>query len=91
VVAGDLNGDGLTDLVAGRRGGGLEAFIQGPAGHFSLERGGELDGLGRPYCIRLQDLNGDGLDDIIASYSPRKEELAGGVHVWLTRAAVSTP
>jgi hypothetical protein len=85
LAVGDLDGDGLTDLVAGRNGGGLEAYLQTEDGYFYLERGSELEGVGRPFDIRLIDLDGDGLDDIIAGCVTQDDEKPGGVYVWLTR------
>jgi hypothetical protein len=85
VATGDLDGDGRTDLVAGRNGGGLEAYLQTEDGQFYRERGTELSGIGRAFDIRLRDLDGDGRDDIIASCASRGEEKRGGVYVWLTR------
>ncbi len=84
IGVGDLNGDGRTDLVTGRKGGGLEAFLQTENGDFFLERGSELDGVGRAFDIRLVDLDGDGRDDIIAGCVEQGEK-PGGVYVWLTR------
>jgi len=84
LAVGDLNGDGRTDLVAGRNGGGLEAYLQTTDGDFYLERGSELEGVGRAFDIRLLDLDGDGRDDIIAGAVTQGEK-PGGVYVWLTR------
>ncbi len=84
IGVGDLNGDGRTDIVAGRKGGGLEAYLQTGDGEFYRERGNELDGVGRAFDIRLVDLDGDGLDDIIASCVEQGEK-PGGAYVWLTR------
>ena len=84
---GDLDGDGRTDLVAGRKNGGLEAYLQTEDGIFYRERGSELDGVGRAFDIRLVDLDGDGRDDIVASCAEQGEK-TGGVYVWLSRPAV---
>jgi hypothetical protein len=84
---GDLDGDGLTDLVAGRKGGGLEVYLQTQDGYFYRERGSEFEGIGRAYDIRLVDLDGDGRDDIVAGCAP-EEGRAGGVYVWLSRPTV---
>jgi hypothetical protein len=84
IAVGDINGDGRPDIVAGRKGGGLEVFLQTDAGDYSLEKSAELGMLGRSYQIRLVDLDGDGRDDLIATFAP-VEERPGGVRVWLTR------
>jgi len=84
---GDLDGDGRTDLVAGRKSGGLEVYLQTGEGSFYRERGAELDGVGRAYDIRLVDLDGDGLDDIVVGCAPEGEK-PGGVYVWLSKPAV---
>jgi hypothetical protein len=82
--AGDLNGDGLADIVAGRKTGGLEAFLQNEDGEFSKELAPELAETGVAYDIKLVDLNGDGLDDIVAGFAPAGG-WSGGVRVWLTQ------
>ena len=68
--AGDLNGDGLADVVAGRKTGGLEAYLQNEDGEFYKERAPELADTGVAYDIMLIDVNGDGLDDIVAGFAP---------------------
>ena len=85
---GDLNGDGLVDVVAGRQGGGLEVYLQTSSGQFYLEKGDEMALTGRPFDIQLRDLNGDGLDDVIASFAEREGQ-HGGIMVWLTHKRAS--
>jgi len=86
VGVGDLDGDGRTDLVTGRKSGGLEVFLQTEDGELYRERGSEFDGVGRAFDIRLVDFDGDGRDDIVAGCVTQGEK-PGGVYVWLTRAA----
>jgi hypothetical protein len=86
IALGDVDGDGRTDIVAGRKTGGLEVYLQRGDGEFVRELAGELEGTGTAYDIRLLDLDGDGRDDIVAGFAPAGGS-KGGVGVWMTRAA----
>jgi hypothetical protein len=86
IGVGDLNGDGQTDLVAGRTKGGLEVWIALGNGDYVLEKSPELNQLGRAFDIHLVDLDDDGRDDIAASFVV-VDETPGGVGVWLTESA----
>ncbi len=87
LATGDVDGDGDTDLVASRRGGGLEVFLQTPDGQFYRETGDELEATGRVFDVQLIDLDGDGRDDIVAGCVPEGDE-PGGVFVWLSKPTV---
>jgi hypothetical protein len=81
---GDVNGDGFTDVVAGRKTGGIEVYVQMPDGQFVKEAAPNLEATGGAFDIQLLDLDGDGLDDIVAGMAPAGKN-AGGVGVWLSR------
>jgi hypothetical protein len=85
IAAGDVNGDGLTDVVASRKNGGLEVYVQSAEGEFVLERSPELAATGVAYDIRLLDLDDDGRDDIVAGFAPAGGN-SGGIGVWLSRS-----
>jgi hypothetical protein len=87
LALGDVDGDGDIDLVAGRRDGGLEVYLQTPEGLFYREQGSELDSTGRAFDIQLIDLDGDGRDDIVAGCVPQGDG-HGGVYVWLSKPTV---
>ncbi len=82
---GDLDGDGRVDVVAGRRDGDLEVYLQTASGEYYREQSQELESRGRPYDIQLVDLNGDGRDDLIVAFA-EEEGNRGGVSVWLSRS-----
>ena len=84
LAAGDIDGDGLTDVVVGRKTGGLEVYLQNDQGDFIKEEAPGLAEIGLAYDIRLLDLDDSGTLDIVASCAPAGKR-NGGVHVWLTR------
>ncbi len=87
LALGDVDGDGDTDLVAGKRHSGLEVYLQTSDGEFYRETGDEFEAIGRVFDIQLIDLDGDGRDDIVAGCVPEGDE-PGGVFVWLSKPTV---
>jgi len=87
LALGDVDGDGDTDLVASRRGGGLEVYLQTSDGEFYRELGDELETASRVFDVQLIDLDGDGRDDIVAGCVPEGDR-PGGVFVWLSKPTV---
>ncbi len=85
IALGDLNGDGRTDLVAGRKNGGLEVFLRQADGQFVRETTDAFEATGTVYGLRLLDLDGDGRDDIVTSFVPAGRN-PGGVGIWLSRS-----
>jgi FG-GAP-like repeat len=90
LAMGDLDGDGLDDVVFADSTGPyrLRIFLQQPDGSFKeAEENQEptLDSAGQ--CIRLADLDGDGRLDVVVSktYSSGRTQDPGGWSVYLNR------
>ncbi len=83
IAVGDLNGDGLEDLVAAPKKGGIEVWIQAKGGEFyrNLENGLNTGAI--VFSARILDVNGDGIKDIVAG-TVENGDSPGGIRVWLS-------
>ena len=84
LAVGDLDGNGLEDIVAARKKGGFGVWLQLSEGQFYLDRNAGTDFEARCYDIHVRDLNGDGYGDILA-LTADQGDAPGGIRVWLTR------
>jgi hypothetical protein len=71
VASGDINGDGIYDLIIGQPTGDMTYVIKGrngmPPAAFDIRLSGVDAGDAAGTAIRLADLNGDGVTDLIVS------------------------
>lgn len=84
LASGDLNNDGLTDIVAAAKVGPIDVYLQQPDGSWVQERSEEFDTakMGTPYDIELNDFDGDGVLDILMMGATTADGIPGGFRLW---------
>ena len=81
VAAGDVNGDGLADLVASVRGEAAGISVWHNRGNRRWEPAAEPTVTNHYQGVTTADVNGDGFVDIIAANATSED--IGGIQVWL--------
>ncbi|MFQ5768020.1 MAG: FG-GAP repeat domain-containing protein [Acidobacteriota bacterium] len=88
--AGDLNGDGLADIVAiSAYSRGFLVLLATPSGKWKVAHETGLPDGGSGFKLRLRDVNGDGRLDILTNYNPSDESRtapAPPALIWLQTA-----
>jgi hypothetical protein len=86
IAVGDLNGDGLDDVVwADEVAGRIRVFFQTAEGEFEeLAADREPTFVNHPTCLRIADMDGDGRADVVLMYQylTGDETRAGGFRVF---------
>ncbi|MCP4895452.1 MAG: VCBS repeat-containing protein [bacterium] len=84
---GDLNGDGLPDMVGAGKNGVIDVYLRQADGTFVQERSAELSkqAMGTPYAVEVHDFDGDGLDDILVMGATSKTGRKGGLQLWKSK------
>jgi hypothetical protein len=93
IGTGDLDDNGLLDVVYARKQGGVHILLQVPEGGFYLETSPELaEQMATPFDIKLHDLDGDGRDDVLIMLADRekvpgdeRQKAPGGVRAFLSK------